>query len=1337
MGVAAEDALAKPLDSWSADTVRAWLTGHPSLNVYAKKQLKGTTGRDLAKITDEILVQIGIKNPLHRLQLLNQRDEVLQRFAPPTPSSEPSSGHPSDSGSAPSSTRERKGSFLSTSAKKVQIVADASSRHMVEESKKSIKKDIPVVVLTDDGGVELGPPQAVPSKLRRMVDLVVDCYGLLNQAYYNEDNCKTLVTCMAELQGLVLANESLSKHPALLPALCEVFTHVKDFLSTFSSRGWLARLQTIDSDKEEFQRLDRLLISTAVRHKMTVEGQPEVEYTDDTAKLKAALRDAGGFEKLKQANSQTQALRAIEPLLCKAIRMMLADLVAEELNWLTATSENGPHQVIRHYDLRMFWWSCFPSSEEVPWDLFWTKFPKQLRREVELAELFTSSKARDAFHKCVSRGNPKMITPAELDFSFPPFCNVTDNCARIANWGAYSRNGSRSNLARSNSDDGRLIATTLPEANRRLLGQAQMLDDVMSRMTDPDDQPCVTFITGDTGVGKLQSNLTFLLQKMLQAAPSLQMIICAVAPFAFNNATVCHYEMDDLRDQDSLLLLQKLAPAVGPPLQQVAEACQGWPILLQLVGAALGSGTANYEDLLAILVDPPDDGLNPLYRCVRYIVSSLHDDHMSACLNLSLFPGDFDWCAAAELLGMADSPSRPRSVLRTLCSSGLLQYNPGEDRYCMHQAIRACVRNLDQELGLTHESAKGTFVEYYGRLMQKISTIYGAQGPVSAMRLTDREHHHLHELVSWAIEGVAPIEALPFYIDIMWDCMLILSNRLDIPQREVFCKALYKMALEAEDRVAQARALWQIGTALSEQGKFKDAEGPLEESVQMLEEELGPDHLDLAKACTGFAVVLYKLDKLQRAQDLYARSFEIQSSKLGNEHPEVASTMNNTAGLLKHMGKYEDAEIVYRTVLTMREKALGPDHLEVAASLNNLAVLLKVMGNYSEAEQLYYRSIAIKEKKFGKDHPQVALSLSNLAGLLRRIGKNAEAEELYRRSLKIREDALGHDHPQVAASYSSLAQLLRGLNRHLDALPFAHAALDIKVRSLGERHPEVSPLQLTLAELLRDLGKYEEAEPLCRSAATIMEESLGEDNPSVAMALSMQVGILCALGKPWQAEPVCRRALAIREAAYGANNAHVAASLNNLSDCLKEMSRYEEAESACRRGLAIREELFGPDHAVVANSLNSLAGLLRDSGQLEEALSVCNRCLEIRERSLGADHPEVATTLLARGHLLRMMGKFEEAEAACRRCLEIREHALGSQHPDVAGALIGLGVVSLKAGRLEDAKLLLEKALMLSTMKLGSEHPQTVTANDWLAECYDAPTPAKAAGGGGGRRRVL
>ena len=80
-----------------------------------------------------------------------------------------------------------------------------------------------------------------------------------------------------------------------------------------------------------------------------------------------------------------------------------------------------------------------------------------------------------------------------------------------------------------------------------------------------------------------------------------------------------------------------------------------------------------------------------------------------------------------------------------------------------------------------------TFIEYYSKYLAKAASLLAANAPASAMRLFDREHQNIHEVVRWASQNPPP-EALPFYSDILWDSMPLLSGRLDLLQREIFCK---------------------------------------------------------------------------------------------------------------------------------------------------------------------------------------------------------------------------------------------------------------------------------------------------------------------------------------------------------------------------------------------------------------------------------------------------------------------------------------------------------------------------------------------------------------------
>lgn len=106
-------------------------------------------------------------------------------------------------------------------------------------------------------------------------------------------------------------------------------------------------------------------------------------------------------------------------------------------------------------------------------------------------------------------------------------------------------------------------------------------------------------------------------------------------------------------------------------------------------------------------ITPVHRRLFTLFRCIRFIVSTLPDEFLHALLLLSLLPGSFERRAAAELLGMSSSAlSKTRSLLRILATCNLLQYSSRSERYIMHASVRACCRSLAQELGLTYESAR-------------------------------------------------------------------------------------------------------------------------------------------------------------------------------------------------------------------------------------------------------------------------------------------------------------------------------------------------------------------------------------------------------------------------------------------------------------------------------------------------------------------------------------------------------------------------------------------------------------------------------------------------------
>ncbi len=529
--------------------------------------------------------------------------------------------------------------------------------------------------------------------------------------------------------------------------------------------------------------------------------------------------------------------------------------------------------------------------------------------------------------------------------------------------------------------------------------------------------------------------------------------------------------------------------------------------------------------------------------------------------------------------------------------------------------------------------------------------------------------------------------------------------------------ALLPLPSHAQDDVeALNRALMEH----YQQGRYDEAAATGERLLAVMEEALGPEHLELAPMLNNLAT-LYSLQGLyERAGPLYARALAIREAALPPDHPDLANSLNSLAAHHRDQGRYDEAEALYRRALAIREAALGADHLDVANSANNLGALLHGLGRYDEAEAFFRRALAIREAQLDPEDPLIATTLNNLATLSQDQGRYEEAERLFERSLRIRRSALGDDHPHVANSLNNLGYLYDTLGRYRDAARAYEDSLAINERALGPKHPLVAGSLNNLAALHVFLGRFDRAEPLYARALAIREESLGPDHPDSAQSVNNLALLFDSQGRYDEAETLYRRALEVWERALGPEHPEVAHGLNNLATLLSLRGRFDEAEALFRRSLAIRERTFGPEHPAVALALLNLAGFYQDQSRPAPAEPLLERALAVLESALGPTHAAVARALNNLASLYQETERHADAEPALRRSLQIREAALGAEHPDVAESLNNLALWHEHRGEPAEAEALFRRALALVESALGPEHPDVATGLNNLAAALDA-----------------
>src|ERR1700712_4664905 len=84
---------------------------------------------------------------------------------------------------------------------------------------------------------------------------------------------------------------------------------------------------------------------------------------------------------------------------------------------------------------------------------------------------------------------------------------------------------------------------------------------------------------------------------------------------------------------------------------------------------------------------------------------------------------------------------------------------------------------------------------------------------------------------------------------------------------------------------------------------------------------------------------LYRAGKYAEALPLAQKSLALRENELGPDHANVAMPLNDLGTIHYNLGQYAVAELLYKRALAIREKTLGADHAEVAMILNDLGEL--------------------------------------------------------------------------------------------------------------------------------------------------------------------------------------------------------------------------------------------------------------------------------------------------------------------------------------------------------------------------------------------------------------
>lgn len=268
--------------------------------------------------------------------------------------------------------------------------------------------------------------------------------------------------------------------------------------------------------------------------------------------------------------------------------------------------------------------------------------------------------------------------------------------------------------------------------------------------------------------------------------------------------------------------------------------------------------------------------------------------------------------------------------------------------------------------------------------------------------------------------------------------------------------------------VALARDLAALGALYRDQGRSRQAQDLLEESLALRQRQLGNDAAETRCARAALAALLRDNGKLDEARFMMQRLAEDSTRVLGADHPDTLAASTALAATLAQLGDFEQALELQAHIADSCEARHGAGHVATLDSVAAQADTLRRKGELSRARALYERVLEGRQRLLGTEHEDTLRSTEQLAALLCELGDLAHARKLQEDVLRARERHAGPDAAATLQAREVLAEIFAAQG-DLDAVRGMQEALaQARARRFGPALPEAPSIPLRLATRIEE-----------------------------------------------------------------------------------------------------------------------------------------------------------------------------------------------------------------------------------------------------------------------------
>lgn len=343
----------------------------------------------------------------------------------------------------------------------------------------------------------------------------------------------------------------------------------------------------------------------------------------------------------------------------------------------------------------------------------------------------------------------------------------------------------------------------------------------------------------------------------------------------------------------------------------------------------------------------------------------------------------------------------------------------------------------------------------------------------------------------------------------------IYPNAKNLSVQEVLERGTQKVSNSLETQpLIKAELHEALGSVYSGLVMYPQAEPLLRKALTTYEQELGPDHPDVAQTSNLLGFMLFRKGEYGHAEELLEKASQIYHNNYGIDSPQYAYTSTLLGNLYAETGRPEQALEYFNSAIQIYEQADTP---KIADAFMDRGYLLMDLNRLDEAQESLNESISLFKKYYKEPDAAIANALTGLGQTMQLKGDLKAAEDYHRKALKIRKEIFEPGHTYIASSHLRLAWVLIDQGSIGQAIPLAQKAYQSFKSHLPDDHWKIAASEGVLALGWIGQGKFEQAEETLLNTYAVFNKQFGKDDWRTRSATQTLAKLYSAWGKPQKA----------------------------------------------------------------------------------------------------------------------------------------------------------------------------------------------------------------------------